>query len=356
MSAFETNLETWRQLWRVGERSSVIAIVVDARCPFLHLPLSFLDYARHAHGFDKPVVPTIVVLNKTDLVSAAHVQAWTVAVQAAAPFASVLPFSSIYRVEEGVQGAGKTRGRVATPEFVARFVAEARRISGIPSPEPCTVGFYGQPSVGKSSLFNALLGKKATGVSLTAGKTKHLQTFFLDVTRFLVDADADADAAFASDAKPVSPDVDRLLVHLAQETDRSFVLCDCPGLVLPVRHISRALQVLAGVCPLGRVREFESALRVLLENALAAGTLPALLQGLPRGAAETSSEVEPLSDRPTPVEVLEHVALSLGFLTRGGAPNRHRVGHHIAKLVIQGEVPFAVPAPDPEAVRAVLRP
>ena len=36
--AFEQNIEVWRQLWRVLERSDVAVVVVDARNPMLHLP------------------------------------------------------------------------------------------------------------------------------------------------------------------------------------------------------------------------------------------------------------------------------------------------------------------------------
>jgi ribosome biogenesis GTPase A len=42
-----------------------------------------------------------------------------------------------------------------------------------------TIGFIGHPNAGKSSLVNALLGKQATGVSHTPGKTKYLQTLTL---------------------------------------------------------------------------------------------------------------------------------------------------------------------------------
>lgn len=36
MTPFEKNLEVWRQLWRVVERSDVVVQVVDARQPLLY--------------------------------------------------------------------------------------------------------------------------------------------------------------------------------------------------------------------------------------------------------------------------------------------------------------------------------
>jgi hypothetical protein len=40
LSPFEHNLEVWRQLWRVLERSDVIVIVADVRNPLLHVPVA----------------------------------------------------------------------------------------------------------------------------------------------------------------------------------------------------------------------------------------------------------------------------------------------------------------------------
>lgn len=66
-----------------------------------------------------------------------------------------------------------------------------------------TLGFVGHPNVGKSSLLNALMGRKVVSVSRTPGHTKHFQTIFL--------------------------------------TD-NVRLCDCPGLVFPSLQ-PKALQV-----------------------------------------------------------------------------------------------------------------
>ena len=63
------------------------------------------------------------------------------------------------------------------------------------------IGLTGYPNVGKSSVINALLGKKKVGVASMPGKTKHFQTLKL--------------------------------------TDE-VTLCDCPGLVFPKIHASKA--------------------------------------------------------------------------------------------------------------------
>lgn len=78
-----------------------------------------------------------------------------------------------------------------------------------------TVGCVGFPNVGKSSLMNALMGKKVVSVSKTPGHTKHFQTIFLT---------------------------------------NNVRLCDCPGLVFPT-CVPRKLQVLIGSYPIAQLRE-----------------------------------------------------------------------------------------------------
>jgi ribosome biogenesis GTPase A len=86
-----------------------------------------------------------------------------------------------------------------------------------------TIGCLGQPNVGKSSLMNAIMGKKVVSVSRTPGHTKHFQTIF------------------------VTPNVK---------------LCDCPGLVFPSK-VPKPLQVLIGSFPIAQLREPFSTVRFI---------------------------------------------------------------------------------------------
>lgn len=78
-----------------------------------------------------------------------------------------------------------------------------------------TIGCIGQPNVGKSSLLNAVMGRKVVSVSKTPGHTKHFQTIFIT---------------------------------------RTVKLCDCPGLVFPSR-VPKQIQVLMGSFPIAQLRE-----------------------------------------------------------------------------------------------------
>lgn len=80
------------------------------------------------------------------------------------------------------------------------------------------IGLTGYPNVGKSSVINALLGRKKVGVASMPGKTKHFQTLKLT---------------------------------------EKITLCDCPGLVFPKVHASKAEMVLNGLYPIDTLKEFE---------------------------------------------------------------------------------------------------
>lgn len=68
---FEQNLETWRQLWRVEERSDILILVADIRFPALHFVPGLYQYVTKELGKGM-----VLALNKCDLVSEDIVQAW----------------------------------------------------------------------------------------------------------------------------------------------------------------------------------------------------------------------------------------------------------------------------------------
>lgn len=268
MSFWELNLETWRQLWRVLELCDILLVIVDVRFPTLMFPPSLYDFVRHE--LNKNI---IICLNKVDLVEAPVVLAWRKYFEEKYPTIKTVLFTSCpsYNLRGGMTNkAGlkirRRRGRmrmasegamqiyeacsaivrdqVDLSKWHSKILEESQQDEAAAGAENddeedeelqvertheeekdfdfeeyqqynngmLTLGCVGFPNVGKSSLLNALMGKKVVSVSRTPGHTKHFQTIFLT---------------------------------------NNVRLCDSPGLVFP-SQTPRHLQVLLGSFPIGK--------------------------------------------------------------------------------------------------------
>ncbi|GKZ01216.1 hypothetical protein MPSEU_001072900 [Mayamaea pseudoterrestris] len=71
VTPFEKNIEVWRQLWRVLERSACLLQLVDARNPLFYLSDDLKDYA------DSLGKPMLVLINKSDYLSRRQREQWS---------------------------------------------------------------------------------------------------------------------------------------------------------------------------------------------------------------------------------------------------------------------------------------
>ena len=72
MTPFERNLEVWRQLWRVIERSDLIVQIVDARNPLM---FRSEDLERYVKEVDERK-NNLLLVNKADMMTAEQRSAW----------------------------------------------------------------------------------------------------------------------------------------------------------------------------------------------------------------------------------------------------------------------------------------
>ncbi|KAM3932645.1 large subunit GTPase 1 homolog [Leptodactylus fuscus] len=72
LTPFERNLDFWRQLWRVIERSDVVVQIVDARNPLLFRCQDLERYVKEVN----PQKENIILINKADLLTEGQRQSW----------------------------------------------------------------------------------------------------------------------------------------------------------------------------------------------------------------------------------------------------------------------------------------
>jgi large subunit GTPase 1 len=342
MTPFERNLEVWRQLWRVIERSDLIVQIVDARNPLL---FRCEDLEKYVKEVDTKKT-NLLLVNKADMMTLEQRQTWAdYFVEAgvkykffSAELAKELNESRNQEGEEEEEDSEEDfeetedqqpeypgepvklkviqekeepdepeeeRTRIlTTDELEALFLEHAPTIEASPD-QPArktTIGLVGYPNVGKSSTINALIGAKKVSVSSTPGKTKHFQT-----------------------------------IHLSEQV----ILCDCPGLVFPNFATTKAELVCNGVLPIDQLREFTG------PAALVARRIPQTFLEVIYGM---KIHIRPLEEGgtgiPTSEEVLRAYATARGFQTQGlGQPDESRAARYVLKDYVKGKLLYCHPPP-----------
>ncbi len=355
MTPFERNLEVWRQLWRVIERSDLVVQIVDARNPLLFRSEDLEKYVKEVN----PKKNNLLLVNKADMMTLQQRGAWAdyfervginykffsaslaKAMNEALGTEEVLEEDGSFMAKEDVeevldQHDGKLaeedkkleiedekeneeewaseealdddvdqRTRILTvDELEALFLENAPEVENTDPEHPrkTQIGLVGYPNVGKSSTINALIGAKKVSVSSTPGKTKHFQT-----------------------------------IHLSPEV----ILCDCPGLVFPNFATTKAELVCNGILPIDQLCEFTG------PAALVAQRIPQLFFEAMYGVkVHTRPLEEGGTGIPTAEEILVAYAIARGFAKTGqGQPDESRAARYVLKDYVNGKLLFCHPPP-----------
>ncbi|KAJ2012604.1 hypothetical protein IW146_009891 [Coemansia sp. RSA 922] len=364
LTPFERNLEVWRQLWRVIERSHLIVQIVDARNPLLFRCDDVVAYVAEID----PRKRCLLLINKADMLTDKQREAW--AAHFDAEGIKYLFFSAkesnerleaereheeaerlardmrmhtlnedelaeMQRADEEkskqeeerlaqaaviATAAGQAddfearvqavdlddetlRTRVLTPaELVWVLMRECPQLADEHSHNKLMIGLIGYPNVGKSSTINALVGAKKVNVGAMPGKTKHFQT-----------------------------------IHLTSDV----LLCDCPGLVFPTFATTQADMVCNGVLPIDQLREFTG------PSALLAARIPkVVLEAIYGIEIRTRPIEEGGSGLPTAEELLCAYAAARGLFKGGeGNPDEARAARVLLKDYVNGKLLYCHPPP-----------
>ncbi|KAG8416124.1 hypothetical protein J3459_013748 [Metarhizium acridum] len=348
MTPFERNLEVWRQLWRVIERSDLIVQIVDARNPLLFRSEDLEIYVKDVD----PKKENLLLINKADMMTLPQRRAWAKHLKKAGIAYKFFSAQMAKELNEARDEDSGSEGEVekpssrsagkqpATGEDLSEeeseddgsaptavdededtqilTVEELEDIFLQHSPKDAAsdhklqVGLVGYPNVGKSSTINALIGAKKVSVSSTPGKTKHFQT-----------------------------------IHLSE----NVILCDCPGLVFPNFAFTKADLVCNGVLPIDQMREYTGPVGLVTQR------IPQrFLEAIYGIRIKTRPIEEGGSGIPTAEELLRAYARARGFQTQGlGQPDEARASRYILKDYVNGKLLFVHPPPGIEDAKAFNR-
>uniref|UniRef100_A0A8C1L0M2 Large subunit GTPase 1 homolog n=1 Tax=Cyprinus carpio TaxID=7962 RepID=A0A8C1L0M2_CYPCA len=358
LTPFERNLDFWRQLWRVIERSDVVVQIVDARNPLLFRCPDLEKYVKEVtvHKVN------MLLLNKADLLTREQRRAWARYFQKEgirAVFWSALAEAQRLEAEEKViygsthyffeencvhysvsfpclvvkgeelkdeedqsdteqETEWQTCSEESGDEDHAQEKPESTAVSSFYNSSrlfrknellemfksvhsgptykdgQITVGLVGYPNVGKSSTINTILRNKKVSVSATPGHTKHFQTLFVDP---------------------------------------GLCLCDCPGLVMPSFVSTKAEMICSGILPIDQMRDHVPTIpRTVLEGTYGINIIR------PR-------EDEDPDRPPTHEELLMAYGYMRGFMTAHGQPDQSRSARYILKDYVNGKLLYCHPPP-----------
>ena len=354
---FEKNLEVWRQLWRVLERSACLLQLVDARNPLFYLSQDLREYAN---SLGKPMM---VLVNKSDYLSATQRAMWRDYLQSQG-WNPVVFFSAateqakldnrarqrqrqeanrsdaidslLHKIDGGFVESHQEQelelvsadGRgVDVPlnrqQLLDTLLAFARQHDCQPDiryDNRIQFGMVGFPNVGKSSVINVLMGSSKhthglvrVGVAAQPGKTKHFQTLLL------------------TDAP-------------------QLMLCDCPGLVFPSFVSNTADLIAAGVYPIAQMRDHAPVINLICHripreilNAHYGIQIPLPTQDQQqeqhRLVQDDNDQIEHTIPPPTEEEFLRTLCVARGMMAASsGVPDYTRAARMVTKEYATGKL------------------
>lgn len=326
MTPFEKNLEVWKQLWRVTEKSDILVQVVDGRNPMFYRCPDLEKYVKEINSLKE----NILLINKSDLLSDDIRNAWTRYLNANGVnhifFSAKKEQEKIdtdkideeeaqKEVEEFTENTSRIFTRKNLLTALTRIVLRVRQqkhqsqdvqeqapskidkstaSKHVVNPDLVVIGMVGYPNVGKSSVINVLSKKKLVGVAAQPGKTKHFQTLYIE---------------------------------------KDLMLCDCPGLVFPNFTSNRSEMVCNGVLPIDKLKDYLSPIQYLCLR-------------IPKEVFEALYKYKIEFKNPTGSQVLQAYSKNRGHLTGSALPDEAKAARIFLKDLVNGKLLFCALPPD----------
>ncbi|KAM9696916.1 large subunit GTPase 1 homolog [Dama dama] len=395
LTPFERNLDFWRQLWRVIERSDIVVQIVDARNPLLFRCEDLECYVKSIDDNKE----NVILVNKADLLTVEQRSAWAEFFEkenVKVIFWSALA-EAIQLMANSKEEVNRDTGEAITAEFENSSCDEAEILheeaehlslgavasseeeseyedcqeeedwqtcledGSSPDEEACgqdckeahTLDSEAQERktpqkrqihnfshlVSKQELLEVFKqlhsGKKMKDGQLTVGLVGYPN----------VGKSSTINTILGNKKVSVSATPGHTKHFQTLYVEPGLCLCDCPGLVMPSFVSTKAEMICSGILPIDQMRDHVPPVSLVCQN-------------IPRHVLEATYGIDIIKPRededpqrpPTSEELLTAYGCMRGFMTAHGQPDQPRSARYILKDYVNGKLLYCHPPPGRDPV------
>ncbi|XP_043918736.1 large subunit GTPase 1 homolog [Protopterus annectens] len=387
LTPFERNLDVWRQLWRVIERSDIVVQIVDARNPLLFRCQDLECYVKEV-GVNKE---NVLLINKADLLTSEQRQIWAQYFEKEG--INILFWSAVAENKRLDAEAKEQQFEEAVGEHTDSETEECQmsnlndymegqlsQISHADSSqhfesddddayEDCreeeeewqTCSEDGDDewessiNITNSDLESEILGKRNLSAThllhqhelievlktLHTGKTVKEGELTVGLVGYPnVGKSSTINTILRNKKVSVSATPGHTKHFQTLYVEPGFCLCDCPGLVMPSFVSTKAEMICNGILPIDQIRDHVPAVSLVCHN------IPRFILESKYGITITSLRKDDHPDWcPTAEELLSAYGCMRGFMTAHGQPDQPRSARYILKDYVSGKLLYCHPPP-----------
>ncbi|KAM4575284.1 large subunit GTPase 1 homolog [Fundulus diaphanus] len=377
LTPFERNLEFWRQLWRVIERSDVVVQIVDARNPLLFRCADLEAYVKEV----SPNKVNMVLVNKADLLTREQRKVWAKYFQKEglrAVFWSALAESNRLDAEEKGMEVDDPESAESDPEAGGSPHSADNNQNELGG-EKVEEDQEGEESSGEEEQQDNISVDEEDwqtcseeeeeaegGNASSSGESFHNSSRLLHKDELLavfkaahngprckeeqltvglvgypnVGKSSTINTILRDKKVSVSATPGHTKHFQTLYVEPGLCLCDCPGLVMPSFVSTKAEMICSGILPIDQMRDHVPAASLICQ------TIPRhVLEGTYGINIIRPREDEDPDRPPTSEELLTAYGYMRGFMTSHGQPDQPRSARYILKDYVNGKLLYCHPPP-----------
>ncbi|XP_047230330.1 large subunit GTPase 1 homolog [Girardinichthys multiradiatus] len=379
LTPFERNLEFWRQLWRVIERSDIVVQIVDARNPLLFRCADLEAYVKEV----SPNKVNMLLVNKADLLTREQRKVWAKYFEKEglrAVFWSALAEGNRLDAEEKGMEVDDPESVESDPEGGRSPHRADINQNAIEGEEKVEEEQEGEESgVEEDQQDNVVVNEEdwqtcsedeeeeaEGGTTSSSGKPFHNSSRLLHKDELLdmfkaahnglrckeqqltiglvgypnVGKSSTINTILRNKKVSVSATPGHTKHFQTLYVEPGLCLCDCPGLVMPSFVSTKAEMICSGILPIDQMRDHVPAVSLICQT-------------IPRHVFEGTygiNIIRPREDEdpdrpPTSEELLTAYGYMRGFMTSHGQPDQPRSARYILKDYVTGKLLYCHPPP-----------